>query len=122
MNTREVFRSRADGLAVIAAIQQGMGAELDFQAIVDVAGDHLRLVFHTDDMSISWRDEAAGEGRCLYDYEHGQRMSLPACKEDLTRPLHHLLMKRQPVVMKDRAAGDALGIQTFAGTDRCRSA
>src|ERR1700712_3297767 len=122
MNTRESFRSRADVLAVIDAIQQGMAAELDFPAIVDVAGGHLRLGFHTRRQWLSGRDEAAGEVRYLYDYEHGRRMALPSCKEDLTRPLHHLLMKRQPVVMKDRAHGDALGLQTFAGTDQCRSA
>ena len=36
---------RAAELAVINSIQQGMAAELDFQAIVDLVGDKLREVF-----------------------------------------------------------------------------
>ena len=38
---------RAAELAVINSIQEGMAAELDFQAIVDLVGDKLREVFHT---------------------------------------------------------------------------
>ena len=36
---------RATELAVINRIQEGMAAELDFQAIVDLVGDKLREVF-----------------------------------------------------------------------------
>src|SRR5207248_11228911 len=38
---------RAAELAVINRIQEGMAAELDFQAIVDLVGDKLREVFDT---------------------------------------------------------------------------
>ena len=43
-------------LAVINSIQQGIAAELDFQAIVDLVGDKLREVFHTGDIGIRWYD------------------------------------------------------------------
>ena len=39
---------------MINSIQQGVGAELDFQAIVDLVGDKLREVFRTGDISITW--------------------------------------------------------------------
>ena len=48
---------RSSELAVINSIQQGMAAELNFQAIVDLVGDKLRELFNTGDMSIRWRDE-----------------------------------------------------------------
>ena len=38
---------RAAELAVINRIQEGMAAELDFQAIIDLVGDKLREVFRT---------------------------------------------------------------------------
>ena len=47
---------RAAELAVINSIQEGMAAELDFQAIVDLVGDKLREVFNTGDIGIRWHD------------------------------------------------------------------
>ena len=38
-------------LGVIASVQQGMAAELNLQAIVDLVGDKLREVFNTGDMA-----------------------------------------------------------------------
>ena len=40
-----LIEQRANELAIINSIQQGMAAELDFQAIVDLVGDKLREVF-----------------------------------------------------------------------------
>jgi GAF domain-containing protein len=48
---------RAAELAIINSIQQGLAAELDFQAIVDLVGDKLREVFDTPDLGIRWYDE-----------------------------------------------------------------
>ena len=45
---------RAAELAVINSIQEGMAAELDFQAIIDLVGDKLREVFNTGDIGIRW--------------------------------------------------------------------
>ena len=61
-------------LAVINSIQQGMAAELNFQAIVDLVGDKLREVFDTGDIGIRWRDQATGWVSYLYEYEHGERI------------------------------------------------
>ncbi len=66
---------RAAELAVINSIQEGMAAELDFQAIVDLVGDKLREVFNTGDIGIRWYDAKANAGSCAYDYEHGVRLT-----------------------------------------------
>src|SRR5207253_3667604 len=64
---------RAAELAVINSIQEGMAAELDFQAIIDLVGDKLREVFHTGDIGIRWYDPKANLNHFLYQYEHGVR-------------------------------------------------
>src|SRR5207249_8659974 len=51
---------RAAELAIINSIQQGLAAELDFQAIVDLVGDKLREVFATPDLGINWYEEKTG--------------------------------------------------------------
>ncbi len=109
-------------LAVINSIQQGVGAELNFQAIVDLVGDKLREVFKTGDMGILWRDEEAGLVKSLYSYEHGVRQELASFPENRNRPMHAELLKRQPVVVNNRVKADALGVQIIAGTDRSKSA
>ena len=60
---------RAAELAVINSVQEGMAAELDFQAIIDLVGDKLREVFALGDMGIGWVDEPAG--LMHFRYLHG---------------------------------------------------
>jgi GAF domain-containing protein len=60
-------------LAVINSIQQGLVAQLDLQAIVDLVGDELRKVFRTGDLQISWFDESSHIATPAYFYEHGVR-------------------------------------------------
>ena len=49
---------RAAELAIINSVQQGLVAELDLQAIIELVGDKLREVFDTGNVSIAWFDEA----------------------------------------------------------------
>ena len=65
-------------LAVINRIQQGIAGSLDFQAIVDLVGDKLREVLHTQDMGIRWIDHAHRTVHYLYEIEHGVRLQIPA--------------------------------------------
>ena len=69
---------RAAELAVINRIQEGMAAELDFQAIVDLVGDKLREVFKTGDIGIRWYDAKTNLLHYLYEYEHGVRLDVAA--------------------------------------------
>ena len=104
-------------LAVINRIQQGIGAELDFQAIVDLVGDTLREVLGTEDIMITWRDEAIAQRRVLYAYEHGTRNALPTMPDPLERPIDKALLQRKPVVIRNRAEADAMELHHFEGTD-----
>ena len=51
-------------LTIINSIQQGMAAELNFQAIVDLVGDKLREVLKTQDIGIGW--SIRGPARASY--------------------------------------------------------
>ncbi|MGL6110862.1 MAG: GAF domain-containing protein, partial [Rubrivivax sp.] len=51
---RERAEQRAGELALINRIQQGIAAELGFQAVVDLVGDTLSEVFTERDVSIFW--------------------------------------------------------------------
>ncbi len=68
------LEQRAGELGLINSIQQGMAAKLDFQGIVDLVGDKLRVVFGSEDLSIRWWDDQADTLEMLYGVEHGQRL------------------------------------------------
>ena len=72
-----LLEQRANELAIINSIQEGIAAELDFQAIVDLVGDKLREVFQTGDIGIRWYDAKANLIHFLYQYEHGVRLHQP---------------------------------------------
>ena len=115
---REIGQARRiSELAVINSIQQGIAAELDFQAVVDLVGDKLRELFRTGDISIRWRDETTELVHALYVYEHGQRLILPPTKYNSESKLAKMLLTGKPVVMNNRVAADALGVKTTPGTD-----
>ncbi len=94
-----------------------MAAELNFQAIVDLVGDKLRELFNTGDMSIRWRDAKTDLVHGLYVYEHGKRLSLPPTKYKPDSKLAQALLKGSPVVLRNQAESDAMGIKTVKGTD-----
>ena len=108
---------RAAELAVINSIQQGVGAELNFQAIVDLVGDKLREVFDTGDLMINWRDEATAMRHILYTYEHGVRAFPQPVPDTLQRPIDKAVLQRRPVVLRNRAEADAMELHHFEGTD-----
>ena len=113
---KETERRNAE-LAVINSIQQGVSAELDFQAIVELVAEKLREVFDTGDMMINWRDEARQLRHILYSCEHGVRNHLPPVPDPLDRPMDRMVLQRRPVVIGNFAEGEALGIHHFPGTD-----
>jgi GAF domain-containing protein/CheY-like chemotaxis protein len=112
---------RAAEMAVINSIQQGIAAELDFQAIVDLVGDKLREVFNTGDIGIRWFDAKANLLRYLYEYEHGKRLDLPSQDPGKSIIWPRLLQTRQPLVTNNPAAKAALGIKVIPGTDSSKA-
>ena len=110
---------RATELAVINSIQEGMAAELDFQAIVDLVGDKLREVFNTGNLGIRWYDSKTNLNHFLYEYEHGVRL-----RQEPMPPspgAARLIQTRLPVVVNNRAEYAALGFQTTPGTEQSQS-
>ncbi len=108
-------------LAIINSIQQGLAAELDFQAIVDLVGDKLREILHTGDLGIRWYDETAHLTHYLYNYEHGKRLSfspLPPAPGGLH---DQMVATRQPIVLNTQKEVESAG-PPFPGTDRPKSA
>src|SRR6185369_10467191 len=100
--TQRLFKAeqqRAAELAVINSVQQGLAAELNFQAIVDLVGDKLREVLHTGDIGIRWYDTQAKILHYLYEYEHGQRLTIASQSPPSTSPFSMMLETRQPVII-----------------------
>ncbi len=89
---------RSSELELVNRIQQGIAAELDFQAIVDLVGDRLREVFDAGDIGIVWLHEASGMFHRMYEYQNGVRVHVEAFASDPTHRSLQRLMARQPVI------------------------
>ena len=114
-----LLEQRASELAIINSIQQGMAAELDFQAIVDLVGDKLREVLHTGDIGIRWFDRAGRPGALPVRVR--ARRAARHCRPCPLRPRSSttLARPRQPLVVPTAAAEQmALGIERGAGHRR----
>jgi GAF domain-containing protein len=118
---RTRLAQRETELALINSIQQGLAAKLDFQAVVDLIGDQLRVLFATPDLSISWFDESANLVRTLYAYEHGRRLELPP---NAPRPggLYESMRKsRVPHVFNRSRDYKRYNLTPVPGTDNSKS-
>src|SRR5205823_6191576 len=108
-------------LAIINSIQQGLAAELDFQAIVDLVGDKLREVFDTPDLGIRWYDEKTKLAHILYAYEHGKRLFVAPAPPTRGGLFETMRRTRQPIVLNDAADYRALPGGPVPGTDESKS-
>jgi GAF domain-containing protein/CheY-like chemotaxis protein/tetratricopeptide (TPR) repeat protein len=117
-NLLKQTEQRAAELAVINSIQEGMAAELDFQAIVDLVGDKLRRVLNTDDIGIRWFDHDAQVIHFLYEYEHGERLDVPS-RPPVMGGWDRLVSQREPIVYNTEAEMAAMG--TLPGTDTAKA-
>ena len=113
----KVTEQRAAELAVINSIQQGMASKLEFQAIIDLVGDKLREVFHTDDIGIRWFDYEKKIVHFLYDFEHGKRLSIPPGPPRVG--WETLTSRREPRIINTTAESAAVGV--VPGTDTSKS-
>ena len=112
---RERAEQRAGELALINRIQQGIAAELEFQAVVDLVGDTLSEVFPERDVSIFWWDDAAGLSRGLYVRLHGQRVSVQPVKPDPEGRIARAFAQGRTVVANDRVEMAAWGMRALQG-------
>jgi GAF domain-containing protein len=101
--TQRLFKEseqRAAELAIINSVQEGLAAQLDFQAIVDLVGDKIREIFGTQRMSIALYDRPTGLVTMPYYLEHGDRFPVDAAPlgKGLTA---HVVKNRQPLVINE---------------------
>ncbi len=112
---------RAAELAVINSIQQGIAAELDFRAIIDLVGDKLREVLHTDEIGIRWYDESTSLMHYLYEFEHGERLEIAPSHPPKDGSWNQMRRTRQPLVFNTVGEMTALGLAQVPGTDQAVS-
>ncbi|MCW5661636.1 MAG: GAF domain-containing protein [Burkholderiaceae bacterium] len=108
-------------LAVNNSIQQGLSRALDFQSIVDLVGDTLRRVLHSEDIGIRWIEPGNQLVRPLYVIEHGQRKTLPPRPMRQHGPGPTVIATRQPLVFNSAAQLAAAGFPGLPGPDPARS-
>ncbi|MBS0319991.1 MAG: GAF domain-containing protein, partial [Proteobacteria bacterium] len=112
---------RAAELSLINSIQEGMSAELDFQAIIDLVGDKLRAVFDSGDIGVRWLNEQTGLLHHMYEYEHGVRLELPPSWAAEYLSWRVIEKSRAPVVVNTPEDAAALGLEAMPGTDHSLS-
>ncbi len=102
--TQRLFKEseqRAAELAIINSVQEGLAAQLDFQAIIDLVGDKIAEIFDTKDMSIALLDKASGMLAMPYYLEHGERF--PVEPFPLGAGLTgHVMETRAPLVINEQ--------------------
>ncbi|MFO1398068.1 MAG: GAF domain-containing protein [Burkholderiales bacterium] len=101
---------RAAEMAVINSIQQGIAGKLDFQSIVDLVGDKLREVLASGDIGITWFERETGLIHSLYEFERGQRISLPPRMPKPGGPWETMARTREPEIYNTKAEMAHLGI------------
>ncbi len=74
----EETRQRNSELQIINSIQEGLAAELDFQAIVDVVGDKLCEILRADTFGILFYDPKTDQDVIPYAVNRGERFFPPA--------------------------------------------
>ncbi|MEJ2511029.1 MAG: GAF domain-containing protein [Anaerolineales bacterium] len=108
---------RNSELAVINSIQEGVAAEMEFQTIVDLVGDKLREVLKTDDIGIRWYDYDQKLVHYLYEYEHGDRLSISPAPSVIGWEV--ITSRREPDVRNTSEEVAQAG--TVPGTDTAKS-
>ncbi|HRI18832.1 MAG TPA: GAF domain-containing protein, partial [Burkholderiaceae bacterium] len=109
-------------LAVINAIQQGISAELKLQSIIDLVGDKLRDVFATGDIGIWWWDAERRQLHSSYVFEHGVRHQHPPYTVQPGEVWERVYLRRETLLVSNRAESIALGMNAIEGTDQSLSA
>jgi GAF domain-containing protein/CheY-like chemotaxis protein/tetratricopeptide (TPR) repeat protein len=112
---------RAAELAVINSIQQGVAAELNFQAIIDLVGDQLRQVFHTGEIGIRWYDQKENKIHFLYEFEHGNRLSIPSRPPSGSPIWTKLVEGHKPVILNNLSEMLAFGVVLIPDTEFSKS-
>jgi signal transduction histidine kinase/DNA-binding response OmpR family regulator/putative methionine-R-sulfoxide reductase with GAF domain len=120
--TQRLFKEseqRAAELSVINSVQQGLAAELDFKAIIDLVGDKVAEIFASKDMAIGLHDRATGIVTMPYYIEHGERFDVPPYPGGGVGLTGEVIRTRRPLVLNRgfRARARELGTVDIGDPD-----
>jgi GAF domain-containing protein len=108
---------RANKLAIINSVQQGLASKLDIQSIYDLVGDHFRDIFNAQVVMISSYDQQSNTVEHRYAIERGERVYSSG-----SHPpggfRSKIIQTRQPVMVNTNVAEEAarLGQPTLPAT------
>ena len=113
---------RAAELAIINSVQDGLAAQLDFDAIIELVGDKMREVFDLQNLGIRIYDPGTNLVHFKYIVERGVRLPSP----DPTEPAgfaERVMETREPIVVNENMeeAMKEVGSYVFAGTEFAKS-
>jgi transcriptional regulator with GAF, ATPase, and Fis domain len=94
---------RAQELAIINSVQEGLASKLDIQAIYDLVGEEIRTVFDAQGIAISQLDTTANLIRSPYYLFRGERVK----NVDLEYGqgiASHIIRSGQPILINENAA------------------
>ncbi len=114
-------KARHAELAVINGIQQGVAAELSFQAIIELVGDKLSQLMQLRDLGISWQDPATGLIHRPYLLEHGQRLHVDPALPSPGGAWQRMQAAPRALVYNRVAEMQAAGMAAMPGTDQALS-
>ena len=93
---------RAAELAIITSVQEGLAQQLDMQAMYDLVGDKIQVIFDAQVVDIAIYEPATKDITFTYGIERGQyleRMTIP-----LIGPRRHVVETRAPLLINENAA------------------
>jgi len=116
-------QERVAELQIINSIQEGLAAELEFQAIVDLVGDKLREVFDQSDMDIRIFDPGTNMIHFPYSYEKGQRINIDPQEYKGKGFQGHVFRTRKSLVINEnmKQAKKKYGSRLLPGTHEVKS-
>ncbi len=117
---KETEQQKAE-LGVINSVQEGLAKELDMQAIYDLVGERIRLLFNAQAVMIVTFDHDTATEHFKYIIEDGQRFYLASRPYDKLR--QHLILTRQKIVINTNYAEAyaKFGLKTLPGTNPTKS-
>jgi GAF domain-containing protein/DNA-binding response OmpR family regulator len=113
---------RAQELAIINSVQEGLASKLDMQAIFDLVGDKIQSMFSAQSVIISSFDHENQVSRLDYAFEDGERV-FDAELLPFSVMNKYLITTRQPVVINENANAESerYGLKAIEGTQSPKS-
>ncbi|MFN2106605.1 MAG: GAF domain-containing protein, partial [Candidatus Promineifilaceae bacterium] len=110
----EETKRRNSELALINAVQEGLAAELNLQAIIEVVGEKLREIYAGDGVALDTYDAANDLIIPRYLLEDGRRLTVEPYTPGALNRL--LIAGKKPILIRSQVDFDAIGAQPIEGT------